>query len=416
MARPIVVLSVNSGSSSLKLSLDEIGATRADERRLAAGSVDAIGLGESRLALRDAAGRNLRDGASACADHPAAMHALLDALGDAGLLGDPHDTSERGAARERQPARLDAAGHRVVHGGSDHVAPERIDDALLEDLRRLTPYAPLHQPAAIACVEAVRERFPSLPQVACFDTAFHRRMPEVAERLPLPSRLWDEGVRRYGFHGLSYEWVVSELGAEALGRAVIAHLGNGASLAAVRDGRSIDTTMGFSPTGGLMMGTRSGDLDPGVLLYLLRERGMSPADVDRVVNHEAGLAGVSGTSSDMRALLAARASDARAALAVEMFCWLLRKHVGAMAAALGGMDALVFTGGIGEHAAPVREETCRGLEHLGVRLDRDRNAGHAAVISTPGSSCTVRVVAADEDRMIARHTARTLSRARDSMR
>jgi acetate kinase len=229
-------------------------------------------------------------------------------------------------------------------------------------------------------------------------------MPAVAQRLPLPRALWDAGIRRYGFHGLSYEYVVQAVGAAALGRAVIAHLGNGASLAAVRDGRSVDTTMGFTPAGGCMMGTRPGDLDPGVLVHLLAQRGYDAAALERLVERESGLRGVSGLTADMQTLLTRRADEPAAGEAVELFCYSVRKHVGALAAVLGGLDTLVFTGGIGEHAAPVREEICRGLEHLGIRLDARRNAAHAAVVSAAESRCTVRVVPTDEDLMIARHT------------
>ena len=236
-------------------------------------------------------------------------------------------------------------------------------------------------------------------------------MPAVAQRLPLPRALRAKGIQRYGFHGLSYEYVVATIGAATLGRAVIAHLGNGASLAAVRDGLPVDTTMGFTPTGGLMMGTRSGDLDPGVLVHLLAHEGFDAGAIERLVDHESGLLGVSGTTSDMKALLETRATETHAAEAVELFCYVLRKHIGAFAAVLGGIDTLVFTGGIGERAAPVREETCRSLEHLGIRIDRERNARHDPIISAPGSACTVRTVRTDEDLMIARHTRALLARS-----
>jgi len=243
-----------------------------------------------------------------------------------------------------------------------------------------------------------------MPQVACFDTAFHRPMPEVAQRYPLSRDLWDQGVRRYGFHGLSYEYIVSTLGAAARGRLVIAHLGNGASLAAVLNGRPLDTTMGFTPAGGLMMGTRSGDLDPGVLIHLMREKGYDWNQVDELVNNQAGLLGVSGISSDMKTLLEQRDRAPHAAQAVELFCYELRKHIGAMAAVLGGLDTLVFTGGIGEHAADVRREVCAGLAYLGIGLDTQKNRANAEIISSPESPCMVRVVPTNEDLMIARHT------------
>jgi acetate kinase len=229
-------------------------------------------------------------------------------------------------------------------------------------------------------------------------------MPEIAQRFPLPRRFWEDGLRRYGFHGLSYEFILSELKEEASGRTIVAHLGNGASMAAVRDGMPIDTTMGFTPAGGFMMGTRSGDLDPGVLVYLMRERGLSGDAIDRIVNQESGLLGVSGISGDMKVLLERSNAAPAAALAVELFCYQLRKTVGALAAALGGLDNLVFTGGIGERAAAVRWQACQGLEHLGVRLDPAKNDAHAETISTPEASCTVRVIPTDEDRIIARHT------------
>ena len=229
-------------------------------------------------------------------------------------------------------------------------------------------------------------------------------MPHVAQRLPLPREFWDQGIRRYGFHGLSYEYIVAVLGSAAQGRVIIAHLGNGASLAAVLNGKPVDTTMGFTPTGGLMMGTRSGDLDPGVLIHLARENAYDSARLDEVVNERSGLLGVSGMTSDMKALLDARERERRAAEAVELFCYVLRKYIGAMAAALGGLDTLVFTGGIGERAAPVRWEVCEKLAYLGVELDADRNARNAEIISTPGSASAVRVTPTNEDLMIARHT------------
>jgi acetate kinase len=286
-----------------------------------------------------------------------------------------------------------------------------VDALLLESLLALMPLAPLQIPSELSVIEAVAERFPTLPQVVCFDTAFHRRMPELAQRLPLPRALWDLGVRRYGFHGLSYEYIVERLGPAARGRTIIAHLGNGASMAAVRDGLPVDTTMGLTPTGGFMMGTRSGDLDPGIILYLMREQGYDVGRLDRLVNSESGLLGVSGLSPDMKTLLERRGREPAAAQAVAMFCYQLGKHVGALAAALGGLDTLVFTGGIGERAAPVRWETCQGLEHLGIRLDPGRNAVHADTVSGSDSRCVVRIIPTDEDLMIARHTWAVLSSA-----
>jgi len=381
------VLSINVGSSSLKLALFEL--TASGERRLLAGKIDGLGSGDARLVLQDVGGgapRAVLDEAVAAGDPGQGMMSLLDGLARSGFSD------------------VDAVGHRLVHGGPDHVAPERVTDELLDALDEVVPFAPLHLPRELAAVRAIARRSPSLPQVVCFDTAFHRGMPAVARRLPLPRALWDEGVRRYGFHGLSYEYVVGAVAAARRGRVVVAHLGNGASLAAVRDGVPVDTTMGLTPTGGLMMGTRSGDLDPGVLLHLARVKGWDTAALQRLVEEESGLRGVSGGESDVRVLLERRATSAAAAEAVELFCWIARKHVGAMAAALGGLDRLIFTGGIGEHAAPVRAEICAGLGHLGVTLDDARNAANAAVVTAAGSACTVHVVATDEEVVLAHHT------------
>jgi acetate kinase len=296
-----------------------------------------------------------------------------------------------------------AVGHRIVHGGRAFTSPVRVDVEVRARLASIVPLAPLHLPAELAAIDAVTAARPELSQVACFDTAFHRDMPEVARRFALPSELADAGVERYGFHGLSYEYVASTFPPERLRRAVFAHLGSGASVVAIREGRSVDTTMGFSPTGGVVMGTRSGDLDPGLILYLL-DHGYDRARLGRLVDHDAGLRALSGTTPDMRALLAARASDARAMLAIDVFCYSIRKAIGGFAAVLGGVDTLVFTGGIGEHAAPVREQICDGLGYLGVALDAQRNVTHDPMIGA--GKCEVRVVTTDEERVIARSTLR----------
>ena len=367
--KPLSVLCVNTGSSSVKCAVYE--AASDGEREVARAAVEGIG-------------------AEGPADHAAALTLAFDQLGDAA-------------------AEVGAAGHRVVHGGPEHLEPTRVDSALLDALRGAIPFAPLHLPASIAAIEAVAAREPALAQVACFDTAFHRTIPERAWRLPLPRELADAGVRRYGFHGLSYEYVVHALGADTLGRAVIAHLGNGASLAAIADGRSVDTTMGLTPTGGIPMGTRSGDLDPGVLLWLARERGLDTDALEQLVDRDAGLRGLSGTTGDMQDLLEARSTDPGAAIAVDVFCYRVRLQIGAYAAALGGLDTLVFTGGIGERGAAVRAEVCDGLEHLGIGVDAGRNERDDDVISADGAGCTVRLVRTDEDRMVARHTRALLS-------
>jgi acetate kinase len=295
-----------------------------------------------------------------------------------------------------------------VHGGPKFIKPQLIDPELKSGLKELIPFAPLHLPSQVAMIEAVAAHFPDLPQVACFDTAFHSGMPEVGQRLPLTQELWEQGIRHYGFHGLSYEYVVAKLGTELGRRAIIAHLGNGASMVALEDGLPMDTSMGLTPTGGFMMGTRSGDLDPGVLIHLLKA-GYSADRLEELVDHQAGLLGVSGQTSDMKALLQKSQTNDAARMAVRMFTYQVRKFIGAYAAVLNGVDTLVFTGGIGERAAEVRAQICAGLEYLGVTLDRVANTRNAEVISLPGSKCTLRVVQTDEDLMIARHTRQVVS-------
>ncbi|MFQ5667534.1 MAG: acetate/propionate family kinase, partial [Candidatus Binatia bacterium] len=349
-------------------------------------AAERIGLTGGRLWARDGNGETLEEIVRDFAQHADAVRSTFRTL-----------------ARLQLPA-PDAVGHRLVHGGPAHQAPQRINARLRAELKQLVPFAPLHPPSEIGAIDAVAAHFPRLPQVACFDTGFHARMPEIARRFPLPRQLWDEGVRRYGFHGLSYEYVAHTLGPSLQGRVVMAHLGNGASMAAVKDGRTLDTTMGFTPTGGFMMGTRCGDLDPGVLLHLMNEKGLDGHQLDQLVNHQAGLLGVSGLTSDMKTLLEHRGIQPHAAQAVEMFCYQARKTIGALSAVLEGLDTLVFTGGIGERAAPVRWEICRGLGYLGVRLDPQRNEVHCDTISASGSPCTVRVIPTQEDLTIARHT------------
>ena len=381
---PHYILALNSGSSSLKFAVYEFDGAR--ERLLLRGEAENIGAPSGHLWLRTADGSSIVDQLRPISDHQTAVQIALDEL-------------KKG--KYPSPA---AIGHRVVNGGRLS-APQKITPQILTDLRNLVPLAPLHLPAEIKIMEAVASQAPQIPQVACFDTAFHRRLPELAQRFPLPRKLFDEGLRRYGFHGLSYEYVLQELGSAAKGQGlVIAHLGNGCSLAAVRDGSPVDTSMGLTPTGGVMMGTRTGDLDPGILIYLLREKGYDAARLERLVDAESGLLGVSDLTSDMKTLLAKRDSDARAAEAVAMFCRSIRKEIGAFAAVLGGLDILVFTGGIGERAPAVREEICRDLGHLGVRLDPVRNNAEEDIISAAQSACLVRVVATNEELMIARHT------------
>jgi acetate kinase len=379
------ILTVNTGSSSLKAALYSTGAGDYDLRRRIL--AERIGLpGPAGLRILDGSGGIMSTTQVELPDHAAALGLALQAL--------EHET-------------IDAVGHRVVHGGSGFSQPRRVSDELLSALRELVPIDPTHLPQAIAAIEVVNKLRPSVSQVACFDTAFHRSMPWVAQLYPLPRELTAAGIVRYGFHGLSYEYIVERLRAldpNGGARAVVAHLGNGASMAAIRDGRSVDTTMGFSPTGGLMMGTRSGDLDPGVLIHLAETRRLGPAELSELVNRRSGLLGVSGRGSDMRELLAAEATDPLAAEAVQLFCYQARKHLGALTTVLGGLDTLVFTGGIGEHAAPVRERICTRLEFLGIILDATKNERNAPVISTDEGPVTVRVISTDEDVMIARHT------------
>jgi acetate kinase len=305
-------------------------------------------------------------------------------------------------------------GHRIVHGGTLYRNPERVTSEVLANLRQLIPFAPNHLPDEIALVDAIGRHEPSVPQIACFDTAFHADLPEVARRLPIPAAYDAQGVRRYGFHGLSYAFLLQELeriaGSEdAAGRIVLAHLGNGSSLAALRNGRSIDTTMAFTPIGGVAMSTRSGDLDPGVVTYLGRREAMSPDQVEELLSRRSGLLGISGSSGDMRALLAREAAEPACRLAVEAYVYGIKKAIGALAAALGGVDTIVFSGGIGEHAPEIRARICEGLEFLGITIDEERNRGHGPLISTSGGRVTVRVIATDEELMIARAVHRLLA-------
>lgn len=390
-SEPPCVLTINGGSSSIRFAVFKAG--ESPLRRLD-GKIDRIGLSGTNLIVNDQTGKARRPRHIAAADHDTAAAFLLDWL-------------------EAQPifASVKAVGHRVVHG-MKHSEPERVTRRLLAELHRITPYDPDHLPREIGLIEFFQQRHPKLPQVACFDTAFHRTMPPVAKLLPIPRRYAAKGVERYGFHGLSYAYLMEELHrldpTAANGRVILAHLGNGASLAAVHRGKSIDTSMGFTPAAGLVMSTRSGDLDPGLPYYLARTGGMTAPQFQQMVNHESGLLGVSGTSSDLRDLCAREASDLRAAEAVELFCYQVRKWIGSFAAALGGLDTLVFAAGIGENAPPIRRRICRELGFLGVELDRKRNARNAKLISSDGGRVKVRVIRTNEEIMIARSVTRVL--------
>jgi acetate kinase len=364
-------------------------------RRRLDGKIDRIGLRGTNLIVNDPAGKPQLPRRLVAADHRTAVGFLVDWL-------------------EAQPvfASVKAAGHRVVHG-MKHSEPERVTPKLLAELHRITPYDPDHLPREIALIEALRQRHPKMPQVACFDTAFHRTMPRVAKLLPIPRRYAAKGIERYGFHGLSYTYLMEELGrldpAAAKGRVILAHLGNGASLAAIRHGKSIDTSMGFTPASGLVMSTRTGDLDPGLVYYLARTERMIASRFQQMVNHESGLLGVSGTSSDLRDLLAREAGDLRAAEAVALFCYQAKKWIGSFTAALGGLDTLVFSGGIGENAPLIRERICDGLGFLGIELNQKRNTQNAMLISPHAGPVTVRVIRTDEELMIARIVTRVLN-------
>jgi acetate kinase len=389
------ILTINCGSSSIKFSLYVLGET---ERLVLEGELARIGLSQGFFQVEDQAGHQLTAQELDLPDHGAAFKTLF-----AWLEG--HEIGKE----------LHGVGHRLVHGGPAHVKPQLVSPNLIEDLKLLTPLAPEHLPDEIKGLEAVRQHFPDLPQVACFDTAFHRRMPEVAQKYALPKSLSMEGLRRYGFHGLSYEYITQELfkvaGASAAsGKLIIAHLGNGASMAAIKDGKSLDTTMGLTPAGGLVMSTRVGDLDPGVIIYLLQEKGMTPAEVNNLINHQAGLLGISGISGDMHDLLVQEDTKADARMAVEIFCYQARKFVGALAASLSGLDTLIFTGGIGENSATIRARICAPLRFLGIALDQGLNEGNFPIISRIDSRVTVRVMKTNEELMIARHTRDLVSR------
>lgn len=387
------MLTINGGSSSIKFALYQIGSPM---QRSLTGIIDRIGSSGTTLTYSDTSRDQQESRKIDIADQTSTADFLLDWL-------------------ERQVgfARIRAVGHRVVHG-MKHVQPEPVSQALLDGLRRISSYDPEHLPREIELIEAFRRRFPQLPQVACFDTAFHHTLPRVARLLPIPRRFDAAGIQRYGFHGLSYAYLMQELaqlaGTQAAqGRVILAHLGNGASLAAVRGGQSIDTSMGFTPTGGLPMGTRAGDLDPGVAWYLMQSENLTPEQFNQLINRESGLLGVSETSSDMRDLIGNEATDIRAAEAVELFCYQIKKWIGAYAAALGGLDTLVFAGGIGENAPSVRARICEGLQFLGIEIEEARNAANASVISARAGRVAVRVMHTDEEVMIARSVCRVLN-------
>ena len=387
------ILTINGGSSSLKFALYE---RTAETECLVSGRVDRIGLTDSRWVVTWSGGGQDEDRPVDAPDQKSAVRLVIDWLENAVGFAD-----------------IAAVGHRIVHGGLRYHEPEPITSLVIDELRKISPFDPDHLPGEIELIQAFQYLDPDLPQVACFDTAFHRNMPRVAQIVPIPRRFEAAGVRRYGFHGLSYAYLMGELARvagpqEAHGRVILAHLGAGASLAAVRDGQSVDTTMGFTPASGLVMATRTGDLDPGLVRFMAQTEGMTAARFDSLVNHESGLLGISETSSDVRELLKRQKSDVRAAEAIEVFCYEAKKWIGAYAAALGGLDTLVFSGGIGENAPEIRGRICAGLAFLAIVLNDDQNESGAPLISTEKGAVKVRVIPTDEALMIARAVVRLI--------
>jgi acetate kinase len=381
------VLIINGGSSSIKFAVFESGETL---KRVFTGKIEGIGQQSGHLTVKD----------------------FVGAYSESRSLGVPSYAIAVSSLFAWFQKRIDLAaftivGHRIVHGGPNYSVPTFITPTLIKELRRLTPFDPEHLPDEIMLIDELQLRFPKLKQIACFDTAFHHDLPRVAQQLPIPRRFEAQGVRRYGFHGLSYAHLLQELervaGKQAAnGRVILAHLGNGASLAAIRDGHCQDTSMSFTPAAGLMMGTRSGDIDPGLASIIMKSEQISSTFFDEMMNHESGLLGVSETSSDMRVLLANEESDVRASEAIALFCYQVKKWIGAYAAVLGGLDTLVFAGGIGENAPVIRERICAGLDFLDIQIDSKLNANNEAVISVIGSGAEIRVIHTDEELMIAR--------------
>jgi acetate kinase len=398
MSQRTHVLTINSGSSSIKFAVYDVAAS---PRRTANGQVERIGLLDARFRATSTNAGRATDETIVAANHDQAVDRIIAWLEQQGALQS-----------------LAAVGHRVVHGGDRFLESTVIDGDVLHELQRLIPLAPNHLPGEVAAIDAFRERCPALPQFGCFDTAFHRDLPRDARLLAVPRRYQATGVRRYGFHGLSYQFLMHELervagSSAAHGRIILAHLGAGCSLAAVRNGRCIDTTMGFTPTAGLVMATRTGDLDPGLLVHLIRTEQLSADALESLVNKQSGLLGVSEISSDIRDLLAAEPNDPRAAEAVSLFSYQLRKWIGAYAAALEGLDTIVFSAGIGENSPVIRSRVCDGLRFLGIELDAARNGSNAAVISREGTPVTVRVICTDEESMIVEEVVRLLGSRAD---
>lgn len=381
-----ILLTLNGGSSSIKFALYEI---ELSLKQLFYGEIKNIGTKNAELNFIDVINSKKNTININTVDYDESVNHLIDWL----------------ELQNGFTAAI-AIGHRIVHG-MKHTEPELITNKLLDELKKICPYDPEHLPGEIKLIELFAKRYPTLPQIACFDTSFHSSIPTVAKLLPIPRRFNAMGIQRYGFHGLSYAFLMEELkriaGNEtAQGKIILAHLGNGASIAAVKDGKSIDTSMGFTPASGLPMGTRTGDLDPGVAWYLMKVEKLTPEQFSYLINHESGLLGVSETSSDMRELIKCQATDSRAAEAIELFCYQTKKWIGSYAAVLGGLDTLVFSGGIGENAPEVRDRICYGLQFLGIELDETRNGKNETIISKDSSNVCVRVIKTNEELMIAR--------------
>ncbi len=380
------ILTINGGSSSIKFALYKSGKSL---KKSFNGSVDRVGLPGTNLTFSESDGKPKDSLILASSDTRSAANFLIDWL-----------------EKKIDFSSIKGIGHRVVFG-LNHTEPEPVTQELVNELHRISPYDMDHLPAEVKLIEVMQHRYPKIPQVACYDTAFHRTMPRVAGILPIPRRFEALGIRRYGFHGLSYSYLIEELARitdtkAAQGRVILAHLGSGASLAAVSEGKSVDTSMGFTPAGGLTMGTRPGDLDPGVAWYMMKSENLTPKQFNKIINHDSGLLGISETSFDMRDLLAKETDDVRAAEAVELFCYQAKKWIGSFAAVLGGLDVLVFAGGIGEKSSVIRSRICKGLEFLGIEIEEKRNMENAPVISKDTGQVAVRVILTDEDLMIAR--------------
>jgi acetate kinase len=387
------LLTINGGSSSIKYALYEI---RDMLNQLVSGEIEGIGTGKARLSFIHLKSDPNHHIDIPVADHTEAGRWLAEWL-----------------EKETDFMGVKAIGHRVVQG-MEHTSPEKITDKLLRELKAISAYDPEHLPAEIKLIEVFRKHYPDLDQVACFDTSFHTAMPDIAKLVPIPLKYRDKGIKRYGFHGLSYSYLTEEFertaGAEkAKGKIIIAHLGSGASLAAVKNGKSVETSMGFTPASGLTMSTRTGDLDPGVAWHLQKFEKLTPAQFNHLVNHESGLLSISGTTADMQSLLKTQHNDHRAAEAVAFFCYQCLKWIGAFTAVLGGLDTLIFSGGIGEHAPEIRQRICNGLQFIGIELDKTKNINNEAVISTDASKVSVRVIKTNEELMIARSVCTTLN-------